>query len=93
MLADDELRLHLATGDGPARPFKEHLEFLRPVMGCAVILRCRQEPCIVGLVYPLHQRRNKLICRQASQNAVFRRNNHVEAPCGLCDHILPGEPV
>ncbi len=41
----------------------------------------------------LHQRRNKLICRQASQRTVFRWDDHVEAPRRLCDHILPGKPA
>ena len=62
-------------------------------MGCTVILGCRQQPSIVGLVELLHQRRNKLICRQASQGTVFRGHDHVEAPCRLCNHFLPGEPV
>lgn len=93
VLSDDERHAYLPTGKGSSRLFKEYLEFLWPVMGCTMKLCSGQESRVVGLVELLHQCRDELIRRQAPQRTVFRRNDHIEAPRGLCDHILPDEPV
>ena len=93
VLSDDERYAYLPTGKGPSRFFKEYLEFLWPVMGRTMILCSGKESRVVGLVELLHQCWDELICRQTLQRTVFRRNDHIKAPCGLGNHILPSESV
>lgn len=63
-------------------------------MGRPVILRRGQQAGIVRrLAEALHQRRDELVGRQASEGSVFRRNNDIETPRWRRDHLLPRQAV
>src|SRR5437667_1776704 len=88
LFAHYEDNTNRSTLNWPAVHRKTDLKFLRTMMGRSVVLRRRQKTCVVGQAKTLHQIRNELISRKASERLVFRRNNNVEAAGRRSDHLL-----
>ena len=56
----------------------DHLELLRLLMGSAMELRGRKQPCVVGKCKVSHELGNELLSRQTSERSVSWRNEEVK---------------
>ncbi len=66
--------------NGPSGFFQYDLELLGSMMRRTMELCRGQQTNVVSGPHEFHEGRNEVICRQAPDRAILRRNNHVKTP-------------
>jgi len=93
ILSRDELHAHLPAGDRAAIRLHHHLKALRSLMSRAVELGRAEKGHVVGLAEVFHQLRNELVCGEAPQPAVLRREDQIEPSVRIGDLVLRFQPA
>gem|GEM_PF-6572090 len=87
-LPREECDADASAKNWPAILRKEDLEFLRAMMGRAVILCCRKQAHVVAQAKSRQEVGNEVRSGNTAKRAVFRWNDDVKASCRRADELL-----